>query len=162
MRIAIFASLLLIALIYAVWKGGGPERAMVGIAVTIVIWDRILVGFGLVSYHSLDIGYLLLDVFGAAATLALALVAYRFWPIPVAILHALPLLAHLSRAADLSISPKVYLTMQVGSSWLLPPLLILATWHHQRRLKRFGSDPSWHVSWRSLPPDAASTSPTRS
>ncbi len=161
MRIAIFAAFLLIALLYAAWKGGGPERTMVGIAVIIIIWDRILVGSGLVSYHSLDIGYLWLDVFGATATLALALVAYRFWPIPVAILHALPLLAHLSKAVDLALTPIAYLTMQVGSSWLLPPLLILATWHHQRRLKRFGTDPSWHVSWRSLPRDAAPTLPTR-
>jgi hypothetical protein len=162
MRIAIFASLLLIALIYAAWKGGGPERTMVAIAVIIVIFDRLLVGFDFVSYQSLDLGYLALDIFGASATLALALVAYRFWTIPAAILHALPLLAHLSRVADLSISPVVYLTMQVASSWLVPPLLILATWHHQRRLKQHGSDPSWHVSWRSPPLDAGPTSPTRS
>jgi hypothetical protein len=162
MRIAIFATMLLIALVYAVWKGGGPERAMVGIAVTIVIWDRLLVASGLVSYHALDIGYLAQDIFGALATLALAMVAYRFWTIPAAILHALPLLAHLSRAVDLSISPVVYLTMQVASSWLLPPLLMLATWHHQRRVKRHGSDPSWHISWKSLPPDTGQRSPTRS
>lgn len=162
MRIAIFATILLIALVYAAWKGGGPERAMVAIAVTIVVWDRLLVASGLVSYHALDIGYLAQDAFGALATLALAMVAYRFWTIPAAILHALPLLAHLSRAVDLSISPVVYLTMQVASSWLVPPLLILATWHHQRRLKRFGSDPSWHISWKSQPRDAAQQSPTLS
>jgi hypothetical protein len=162
MRVAIFASLLLIALIYAAWKGGGPERMMVMIAVIIVIFDRLLVGFDIVSYQSLDLGYLALDIFGATATLALALVAYRFWTIPAAILHALPLLAHLSRVVDLSISPVVYLTMQVASSWLVPPLLILATWHHQRRLKQQGSDPSWHISWRSPPQDAGSKSPTRS
>lgn len=132
------------------------------IAVIIVIFDRLLVGFDIVSYQSLDLGYLALDIFGAAATLALALVAYRFWPIPVAILHATPLLAHLSRVVDLSISPIVYLTMQVASSWLVPPLLILATWHHQRRLKQYGSDPSWHISWKPSPRDVGQNSPTHS
>ena len=159
---AVFATFLLIALLYAAWKGGGPERAMTAIAVIIVIWDRVLVGSGAVSYHSLDIGYLAQDLFGTIATLTLAMVAHRFWTIPAAILHTLPLLAHLSRAADLTISPTVYLTMQVAASWLFPPLLILATWHHQRRLKRLGSDPSWHISWRSPRQGAVSRSPTHS
>ncbi len=156
MRIAIFAAILLIALVYATWRGGGPERTMVGIAVIIVIWDRLMVAFGTVVYHSLDIGYLALDLFGAAATLALAMTAYRFWPLIAAVIHALPLLAHFSRFVDIAMNPVVYLTMQVASSWLLPPLLIAATWQHQRRLKRDGSDPSWRNSLRPLPRKTAS------
>lgn len=143
MRIAIFAAFLLIALVYAAWRGGGPERWMVGISVIIVIWDRLLVAFGTVVYHSLDVGYFALDLFGASATFLLAMTAYRFWPIVAAVLHALPLLAHVSRAVDVSMNPVVYLTMQVASSWLLPPLLIAATWMHRQRLKRDGNDPSW-------------------
>ena len=148
MRIAIFAAFLLIALVYAAWRGGGPERNMVGIAVIIVIWDRLLVAFGTVVYQSLDIGYLALDFFGAIATFILAMIAYRFWPLIAAILHALPLLAHFSRVVDVAMNPMVYLTMQVASSWCLPPLLIAATWRHQMRLKRDGSDPSWRSSSR--------------
>lgn len=143
MRIALFVSFLAAALGYAAWRGGGPERAMVGIALTIVIWDRLLAAFGSVVYHSLDLGYLALDLFGAAATIALALVAHRFWPMIAAVLHILPLLAHFSRAVDVAMNPVVYLTMQVASSWLLPPLLIVATWRHQARLKANGNDPSW-------------------
>lgn len=146
MRIAIFVAFLLVALVYAIWKGGGPERTMVGIAVTIVIWDRLLVTFGTVVYQSLDLGYLALDLFGAIATIVLALTAYRFWPMIAAVLHTLPLLAHFSRAVDVSMNPVAYLTMQVASSWCLPPLLIIATWQHRQRLKQNGSDPSWRNS----------------
>lgn len=156
MRIAIFAAFLLIALAYAAWRGGGPERTMVGIAVTIVIWDRVMVAFGTFVYHSLDIGYLALDLFGAISTFLLAMIAYRFWPIAAAVLHALPLLAHMSRALDVSMNPVVYLTMQVASSWCLPPLLIAATWMHRRRLRRDGSDPSWRGSSRQSTPTIAS------
>lgn len=148
MRIAIFIALLLVALVYASWKGGAPERVMVAIALTMVICDQLLSAFGLDNYRSLDSEYLELDLAGVVATIALALVAHRFWPMITAVLHFLPLLGHLSRALDVTMNPIAYLTMQVASSWLLPPLLILATWRHQRRLRRNGSDPSWHVSWR--------------
>ncbi len=46
-----------------------------------------------------------LDLFGASATFVLAMTAYRFWPIVAAVLHALPLLAHVSRAVDVSMNP---------------------------------------------------------
>jgi len=156
MRTALFAAFLLIALAYALWRGGGPERAMVAIAVTIVIWDRLLVTSGTFVYNSLDLGYLALDLFGSLATIALALTAYRFWPMIAAVLHTLPLLAHFSRAVDVSMHPAVYLTMQVASSWCLPPLLIAATWHHRQRLKRHGSDQSWRGSSQPSHPMIAS------
>jgi hypothetical protein len=156
MRTAIFAAVLLIALVYALRRGGGPERAMVAIAVTIVIWDRIMVSAGIYVYHSLDLGYLALDLFGSLATIALAMTAYRFWPMVAAVLHTLPLLAHFSRVVDVSMNPVVYLTMQVAVSWCLPPLLIVATWRHQQRLKLDGSDPSWRGSLRRSNPPIAS------
>jgi len=148
MRIAIFIAVLLAALGYAAWRGGAPERVMVGIAILMVLLDRLLVSTGQVEYHAVDWGYLAIDLIGSTATIALALLAHRFWPMIVAVLHVLPLLAHISRGLDVSMNPIAYLTMQVASSWLLPPLLILATWRHQQRLRRNGSDPSWHVFWR--------------
>src|SRR3546814_9104988 len=62
------------------------------------------------------------------------------------ILQTLPLLAHFSRLADVGMHPIAYLTMQVAASWLLPPLLAAATWRHQTRLRRSGSDQSWQPS----------------
>src|SRR3546814_2912661 len=73
----------------------------------------------------------------------------------VAVLHILPLLAHTSRILDVEIHPAAYLTMQVATSWLIPPILILATWRHQRRLARGDSEPSWHVSSRQSHPRIA-------
>jgi len=158
MRIAIFAAMLLAALIYAARKGGGPERVMVGIAVIILLWDRLLVNLGRVTYESVDMGYFAQDLFGASATLLLALCANRFWPLLAAVLHTLPLLAHFARAADVAVNPAVYLTMQVAASWIVPPLLISATWRHQKRLRRAGSYPSWRKWSRSSPPRTPSGS----
>lgn len=152
MRTAAFTLLLLIAAVYALRRGGGPERAMAGIATAMVGFDFLLHRIAPVTYVDLDAGHLAIDLFGAGSTFLLAMVAYRFWPVVAAVLHSVPLLAHSSRVLDLAMHPAAYMIMQVASSWLVPPLLLLATWRHHRRLKQFGSYPSWRTfsNWRSL------------
>src|SRR3546814_10965880 len=105
MRIAIFIALLLVALGYAAWRGGAPERVMVGIAILMVLLDRLLVSTGQLAYHSVALGYLVIALIGSAATIAFVLLAHRFWPIIVASLPHLPLLSPLSRALDVSYNP---------------------------------------------------------
>lgn len=144
MRIAVFLALLVVALGYAAWRGGGPERVMAAIASHMVVLDALLHRVIPVEYASLDTGHLVIDLFGALATITLALKAHRFWPMGMAVLHIIPLLAHSSRALDLAMNPVAYLVMQVAPSWLVAPVLIGATWQHRRRLKAFGCDPSWH------------------
>lgn len=156
MRIAVFVIPLLVALGYAAWKGGAPERAMAIIATLLVLIDWLFLGNSVAVYQTVDWAHLILDLFGASATIVLALVAHRFWPMIAAVLLSLPFLGHISRILDVSMDPIAYLTMQVASSWLLPPLLILGTWRHQQRLRRNGSDPSWFISWRQSTPPTAS------
>ena len=156
MRVAAFFLLLLVALGYAARRGGGPERVMAGVAIVMVASDPILHRFVPLGYASLDFGHLVIDGFGTTSTLVLGLIAHRFWPMIAAALHLLPLMAHLSRASDLSMHPAAYMIMQVAWSWLVPPLLIFATWRHQQRLQQNGSDPSWRNSSRSSPLSKAS------
>lgn len=146
MRIILFLAFLLVALVYAARRGGAPERVMVAIALTMVLADAALHRFVPVEFAALDTGHFVIDLFGASSTVLFALCAHRFWPMFAAVLHLLPLLAHSSRLLDVTLHPAAYLTMQVAPSWLVPPLLILATWRHRRRLHKSGSDRSWHVS----------------
>lgn len=155
MRVALFVAFLLAALAYAVWRGGGPERTMAGIALIMVGSDVVLHHFVPVEFAALDTGHLIIDLFGATSTILLALCAHRCWPMFVAVLHTLPLLAHTSRFLDVTMHPAAYLTMQVASSWLVPPILILATWRHRQRLRRTVSDPSWQASWHRWIPTTA-------
>ena len=148
-RIAIFVTILAAALVYALRKGGGPERAMALILIAMLIADQLLHLFIPPRFGAVDAGHLAIDLIAAAATFALAMTAYRFWPMPAAALQILPLMAHIGRALELSVHPIAYLTMQVAGSWLLPPLLAFATWQHQKRLRISGSDRSWFLSWRS-------------
>eukprot|EP00611_Tribonema_gayanum_P002586 TRINITY_DN11935_c0_g1_i1.p2 TRINITY_DN11935_c0_g1~~TRINITY_DN11935_c0_g1_i1.p2 ORF type:complete len:158 (+),score=12.35 TRINITY_DN11935_c0_g1_i1:670-1143(+) len=156
MRIALFLAFLAVAVGYAAWKGGGPERAMAGIAVAMVSSDQLLHLFIPPTFASLDTGHLAIDLFGAASTVTLALLAHRFWPMCVAVLHMVPLLAHSSRILDVALHPAAYLAMQVATSWPVPAMLILATWRHQRRLARGANEPCWQISSRPSIPSIAS------
>ena len=147
-RIAFFVALLVGTAAYALRKGGGPERAMAFILIAMFAADQILHLFVPPRFAAIDTGHLAIDVAAAASTLALALLAHRFWPLVAAVLQILPLTAHVGKAADLSVHPVAYQTMQVAASWPLLLLLLLATWRHVSRLRATGSDPCWHVSWR--------------
>lgn len=157
LRIAIFVTLLLVALVYAWRNGGGPERAVAAILAAMVVVDQALHLLIPVQFVTVDAGHLAIDTMAAIATLLVALTAYRFWPMIAAVLQFLPLLAHTTKAIDVELHPIAYLTMQVGASWLLPPLLVVATWRHQARLASHGNDRSWFVSLRSLILPAAKT-----
>ncbi|MGH6652952.1 MAG: hypothetical protein ACREB7_17635 [Sphingopyxis sp.] len=148
MRIALFLAFLAIAVGYAAWKGGGPERVMAAIAVAMVGSDQLLHLFVPPSFATLDTGHLVIDLFGAVSTVTLALFAHRFWPMCIAVLHLVPLLAHSSRLIDMALHPAAYLAMQVATSWPVPAILILATWRHQRRLAKGENEPSWQISSR--------------
>lgn len=148
LRIACFLTLLFLATFYALRKGGGPERAMAFILIAMLAADQLLHLVVPARFTTLDAGHLAIDLAAAAATLALALTAHRFWPLAATALQILPMLAHFSRAVDLSVHPIAYLSMQVFASWLLPPLLVLATWRHRKRLQFCGNDRSWRGSWR--------------
>ena len=125
---------------------------MAAIALTMVAADQLLHAFVPPAFASLDTGHLVIDVFGIVSTVLLALYAHRFWPMCMAVLHMPPILAHSSRILDVDLLPAAYLTMQVALSWGVPPLLILATWRHRRRLARGESEPDWLISSpRSIP-----------
>jgi hypothetical protein len=130
---------------------------MAAILATMLLIDQMMHLFLPVSFAMVDMGHLAIDLAAAAATILIALTAHRFWPMIAAVFQMLPLVAHFSRAVDLNMHPAAYLTMQVGASWLLPPLLLFATWRHRKRLLRNGSDQSWRISWRRLSPTTPKT-----
>lgn len=154
-RIAIFVTILLAALVYALRKGGGPERTMAMIIVAMALADQALHLFVPPRFTSIDAGHLAIDLTAATATLMLALTAHRFWPMPAAVIQIFPLMAHAAKAMEISVHPIAYQTMQVAASWLLPPLLVLATWRHQTRLRANGNDRSWQNLSRRSPPTIA-------
>lgn len=143
LRVIILIALLAAALGYAFWRGGGPERAIASLWLFLIVADPVLHHAVPLRYHMVDTGHLFIDLTGSLVALIIALAAYRFWPLIVAVLQFLPMLAHLARAVDIEMHPSAYLVMQVASYWLLAPILVLGTWSHYRRVQEFGTDPDW-------------------
>lgn len=87
-RIAVFVTLLLAVTVFALRKGGGPERAMAIILMAMLAADQVLHLFVPPRFASIDTGHLAIDLGAAIATTGLALVAHRFWPMIAAVFRS--------------------------------------------------------------------------
>ncbi|ASK87017.1 hypothetical protein SPHFLASMR4Y_00225 [Sphingorhabdus sp. SMR4y] len=143
MRTLLFLVFLGAVCIYALYRGGGPERWVACIVIGMVLLDPAVHIFTPLEYTTLDPGHLVIDLAGWLGLLAIALRANRFWPLCVASLQTIALVAHATRMLDVTIHPKAYMIMQVASSYPLLVLLMIGTMFHRKRLKAFGTDRSW-------------------
>ena len=148
MRIAFYLSLLALVFLFALARGGAPERWVAGTAVGMVVADRLLHLVVPADFTTIDMGHLAIDAAAWVILFAIALRARRVWPLWVASLQTITLMAHVARGLDISMLPQVYGAMQVAASYPLLVLVAVGTWNHQRRISRNGSDPPWRSSFR--------------
>jgi hypothetical protein len=144
-RLILFLTLLAISVLYALKRGGGPERAAALVFISMTISDPFVHALTPHNYAKLDPGHFIIDFLGWCALLIIALRAERLWPLWVSSLQTISLIAHIAKFLDYSIHPFVYAIMQVASSYPLLLLLMLGTYHHQMRLRQKGNDPSWSL-----------------
>jgi len=142
-KLIVFYLLLLVCCGYALLRGGAPERIgaaiyAIGTALTVLTYRAWAQRFGAV-----EVGIMALDLATTVALLVLALRARRWWPLWVTALQAVSTVGHLAKLADPQMIRWAYAFLL--GIWSYPILAIIAfgTFNHQRRLKRFGSDPSW-------------------
>ena len=143
MRTFVFMLFLGAICIYALYRGGGPERWVASVVIGMVLLDPAVHVFTPLNYTALDPGHLIIDAIAWIGLFAIALRANRFWPLCVVSLQTIALVAHATRLLDMTIHPKAYMIMQIASSSPLLALLMMGTFYHQKRLKTIGSDRSW-------------------
>jgi hypothetical protein len=143
MRTTIFIALLAFSIIYALRKGGQPERAVAIVFLLMTISDPFVHALTPIQYTQLDPGHFVIDLAGWIALLAIALRARRFWPLWVSSFQTVSLVAHVVRLLDYSIHPVAYGVMQVAGSYPLVILLMIGTFNHQQRFAENGNDPHW-------------------
>ena len=146
MRLILFLMLLSLSIVYAIRRGGEPERAVAIILIFMTISDPFVHAITPLTYIELDPGHFIIDLGGWSACLVVALRAQRVWPLWITSLQTISLIAHVTRLVDYSVHPTAYAIMQVASSYPLLMILIIGTRNHQQRLLQNGSDPSWRSS----------------
>lgn len=142
-RALVFDVLQLSACVYALKRGGMPERwvaAMMAVAATASAMVPIHAHS---SYNSVEWIRLGIDAALFLALLALAVRANRYWPLWMASLQLIALGVHGVRGYDLTLLPRVYARVLGEISYPMILLLVIGTYRHQIRLQRRGADESW-------------------
>lgn len=144
---------------YALLRGGPPERIGAGIFIAATVLTGIAASSSRPGFQSMEAGILLVDAAMFVAFLVLALRAQRFWPLWMTGLQAVQVAGHAARLVDPEMIPWAYAIAQGFWSYPMMALLILGTWRHRQRLKRFGVDNSWVSSSTRSPQQNASPGP---
>ena len=142
----LFLAILVATVLYALRRGGAPERwgaaiVIAGYALTLLLQRTYHERFG-----SLALGVLLVDIAVLAAFFILSLKANRFWPIWMTGFQAVSVMVHAAMAISPGVIPWAY---AFGlAMWSYPILIMLAgaTWRHRQRVLARGADPSWSGS----------------
>jgi hypothetical protein len=143
----VFYSLLAASCLYALLRGGPPERIGAGIFAISALLSTAAVSAHPIRYISIEVGVLAVDLAMLAALLALALRAERFWPLWVSALHIIGTAGHAVKAFDPEVLRLGYAFAMAFWSYPMLLLLVAGTWCHRKRLKRNGADISWSSSF---------------
>lgn len=145
----IFAALTIAACIYAIARGGAPERItaigfLSAFALTNLFSRSVWVAFSTTEW---DIAAV--DTALAAVVLFVALGSCRFWAMAMAAMMIINVFGHLARMLDAGIIAKAYYALVALISYPMVLLLVIGTWRHRMRVRLYGIDYSW--VWQ-LPP----------
>ncbi len=138
----LFLMLLLGACLYAIVRGGAPERIGAAILILATLASAITLATSEDRYREIEVATMWVDVAMTVAFLTLALRAQRYWPMWVSMVQLDLIAMHL-----VMFSPETgswsYWAMQAMWSYPQPILLAIGTWRHRQRMRRYGDDPAW-------------------
>lgn len=141
--VPVYYALLVLCWVYALLKGGAPERIGASIIGTGSVLSLVALSGPARMFMSVEIGVFLVDVACLVAFLILALRAERYWPLWIAGLQLIGTTGHAVKMVDPEIIRRAYQFVLVFWSYPMLLLIVLGTWRHQQRLAKFGIDRSW-------------------
>lgn len=130
-----------------IW-GGAPERAVA--ATWLIVFELARWVYGETTGNSSQL--LEVDIFGATSDvvagigfIGIALYANRNYPLWIAAMQVLAIMAHLVRGLSDMISPIAYLTMVIAPGWLQLAFLAIGLGRHIQRKRRYGAYRDWRI-----------------
>ncbi|MDG2533914.1 hypothetical protein P6144_09675 [Sphingomonas sp. HITSZ_GF] len=137
-----YLSLLVTCCLYALARGGKPERAAVGILAAAVGASFAVPSMGSHRFYQLELGMLAVDSCLFLSMTALALKAQRYWTMWLAAVKFNTVITHLLILSP-TLPPWSYAIANAAWSYPSPLLIAIGAVRHRQRLKRYGADPAW-------------------
>jgi hypothetical protein len=117
---------ILVLVLLALRRGGGPERCVAATFVAMFLLDRLyhLIVTGgtaiwtMSDYNRVDVGHLGIDILATASFVAIALTANRIYPLWIAGMQLVALTSYFSRSVIPDLHPVAYAMLERGPSWL--------------------------------------------
>lgn len=135
-RIIVFEILLLAVALYAVRRGGAPER-LVAIMLLVAAWTTLLLPFNpQTGFRHLETSRLAVDGALLFGLIAVALRANRFWPLWLAAFQLVAVGVHGVRAYDAGVLPIVYARLTGQIAYPMCLVLAIGTWRYRQRYLR--------------------------
>lgn len=131
---------------YALWRGGAPEREVAAAFLVAGLATPLLDLPQVQRFYSVSVSVFVIDLLLLVALLAIALRADRFWPMLVASLQAIIIVAHLVKFANPELIRRAYSMMIAVWSYPQLILLVVGTVRHRKRLRQNGTDSSCESS----------------
>jgi hypothetical protein len=138
-----FVALLVLTTFYALWAGGGPERAGAAVYALSVAATHLILTAHNQRWLNVETGVFIVDAVTFLAFIPIALRANRFWPLWVSAFLGLGVLGHLARLVGPDTFWWAYAVVLTIWSYPILALIALGTFLHRRRLTRHGADRSW-------------------
>lgn len=133
MRNLIYFALLLSVMAYAFARGGRPERIAALVAFVASLLSHAAFSPAISRFAQVEATVLAVDVAVLGAFVALALKSDRYWPIWIAALQLIGVLAHFARLVDPSMMRTGYAFILALWSYPMLALIALGTWRQHRR-----------------------------
>ncbi|MEO5707477.1 MAG: hypothetical protein ABIT10_11620 [Alteraurantiacibacter sp.] len=133
---------------YAFARGAGPEKQVGAILTSMVV---LFLGYRLLTpesgaYDKIDPGLLVIDLVVLVLLALVAIRANRIYPLWLLAAQLIATLMHLGRELDSHVPPIAYFLLIHGPSYIQVLAYALGLAAHRRRVRRFGTYPSWRAS----------------
>ena len=145
LRNMLFLLLFAASSIYALIRGGAPERITALFLLVALVLSMLGVSPAATRYKHAEVTLFLVDLSLFTALYLLSLFTTRFWPIWMSAMQGLTVLGHVGFLEQPGTGFGYAVLVQFWC-WPMQVLLIAAVYRHRQRLARTGTDRPWTFS----------------